>query len=79
MGTNGHSVPPEQRQTPPIESSNYTELEKRVRAMEDKLNKADGVLAVLRLFGPPVLIVVGGIIAVVIAFLLGQSSATPPP
>ena len=75
MEPNDTTPPRGQQQAPLSNSPRIDKLEDRVRAIEDKLNKADGVLAVLRLLGPPVLIVVGGIVAVVIAFFLGQSSA----
>ena len=68
MGDNGRSVPPEQRQTPPVEPSRFDRLEERVRAIEADIASAKGAWAIAKWIVPPLLIVGGG----VLVFFLGR-------
>ena len=65
------SPPPgEQQQAPDTSDQRIDNLEKRVRSLEDTINKFSGAMSVIRWIVPPLLIVGGA----VLVFFLGQSS-----
>ena len=72
MANNGNTSPTgQQQQTPVVNGSQrITELEDRVRKIENTINQVSGVMGVLRWIGPS--LVIGGV--GVLIFFLGQAS-----
>ena len=61
---------PEQRRSDAYDTvDQFRELERRVRDIEDTINKVSGVLSVARWIVPPLLVVGGG----VLLFFLGRA------
>ena len=70
MGSNRNIARPDHSEAAPVAAdTRYDKLEERVRKIEADINKATGVLNVLRWLGPSLLIVLGGIAI----FILGRS------
>ena len=64
------ATPLSRQQTPLSNGSRYDELEKRVRAIEDTINKATGVMSMIRWLLVPIAIIG----AAAFTYLLGQGS-----